>query len=77
LHQGDASGDRQLIITEGEYDGLACIQAGFHDVVSVPNGAPAGENEEGKARYAYLYRCGKLLPELDKFGSFVLAVDGD
>ncbi|MGA7327061.1 MAG: toprim domain-containing protein, partial [Rhodomicrobium sp.] len=72
-----AASDRQPIIVEGEYDGLACIQAGFRDVVSVPNGAPAGENEEGKARYAYLYRDGKLLPELDKFDSFILAVDGD
>jgi twinkle protein len=76
--KGDASGDRQLIIVEGEYDGLACLQAGFRDVVSVPNGAPAGENEEGKARYQYLYgRDGQLLPELSKFGSFILAVDGD
>ena len=75
--KGDASGDRQLILVEGEYDGLACIQAGFRDVVSVPNGAPAGENEEGKARYAYLYRDGNLLPHLDKFSSFILTVDGD
>jgi twinkle protein len=75
--KGDASGDRQLIITEGEYDALACIQAGFLDAVSVPNGAPVSENEEGKARYAYLYRDGELLPEIHKFSSFILAVDGD
>jgi twinkle protein len=68
---------REVIITEGEYDALACIQAGFGDVVSVPNGAPASENEEGKARYAYLYKGEKLLPELDKFQKFILAVDGD
>ncbi len=69
--------ERAVIFTEGEPDALACIQAGFRDVVSVPNGAPAAENEEGKARYQYLFKGDKLLPELDKFSKFILAVDGD
>lgn len=74
--KGDAS-ERELIWVEGEPDGLACIQAGFLDVVSVPNGAPSGANEEGKARYQYLFKGDKLHPEIDKFKAFVLAVDGD
>jgi twinkle protein len=75
--KGDASADRSLIIVEGEYDGLACIQAGFRDVTSVPNGAPSGANEEGKARFAYLYDGDRLRPELEQFRRFILAVDGD
>ena len=44
------------IITEGEFDALAAIQAGFLRTVSVPTGAPAeaiGE-DEGSRKYAYL-----------------------
>jgi twinkle protein len=75
--RADVPADRSPIIVEGEYDALACIQANFRDVVSVPNGAPAGENEEGKKRFAYLYDGGQLLPELARFQNFILAVDGD
>lgn len=74
--KGDAS-ERALIITEGEFDGLACIQAGFLDVVSVPDGAPATGNDKGEAKYQYLFKGDKLRPEIDKFRKFVLAVDGD
>ena len=73
---GDAT-ERSLIFTEGEPDSLACIQAGFLDVVSVPNGAPATQNEEGDGRFKYLYKGESLLPEIDKFRNFILAVDGD
>lgn len=74
--KGDAS-ERELIITEGEFDALACIQAGFLDVVSVPNGAPSSEKEEGEARYKYLFKGDQIRPEIDKFRKIVLAVDGD
>lgn len=74
--QGDPM-ERELIITEGEFDAIACIQVGHLDVVSVPNGAPASENEEGKARFQYLFSGEKLLPEVDKFRTFILAVDND
>lgn len=74
--KGDAS-ERELIITEGEFDALACIQAGFLDAVSVPNGAPSSENEEGAARFQYLYKGDKIHPEIDKFRKIILAVDGD
>jgi twinkle protein len=43
-----------IIITEGELDAIACIQAGLPRVISVPNGAPAnpiGEVESGKYNY--------------------------
>jgi twinkle protein len=72
-----AASERQLIFVEGEPDGLACIQSGFLDVLSVPNGAPSSGNEDGEGRYKYLYKGEKLHPNIDKFSSFVLAVDGD
>jgi twinkle protein len=69
--------ERELIITEGEFDALACIQAGFLDAVSVPNGAPVSAEENGEARFKYLFKGDKLHPEIDKFSKFILAVDGD
>lgn len=45
-----------LIVTEGEMDALAAIQAGFPRTISVPDGAPAeaiGADETG-AKYGYL-----------------------
>lgn len=71
----EAASDEEVIITEGEFDALAMIEAGFTRVVSVPNGAQAGENGFG-----FLYRDGKdgdLLPDLAKFGRYVIAADGD
>jgi twinkle protein len=74
--KGDAS-ERTLYIVEGEFDGLACIQAGFLDVVSVPDGAPASASDKGEAKYQYLFKGDKIRPEIDKFHRIVLAVDGD
>jgi twinkle protein len=69
--------ERELIITEGEFDALACIQAGFLDAVSVPNGAPTSAQEDGEARFKYLFKGEKLHPDIDKFNRIILAVDGD
>jgi len=70
---------RRLIITEGEFDAAACIQADFPVTVSVPNGArlqPAG-GEDQKA-FAYLYRHSTTLwPWLERFERIILATDGD
>lgn len=68
----DPAPDEEVIFTEGEFDAIACIQAGFTRVVSLPNGAQS--SDEG---FRYLYRNGELLPELQKFGRFVIATDGD
>lgn len=70
---GDPAPDEEVIITEGEFDTVACVQVGFSRVTSVPNGAQSGN--EG---FKYLYNAdGSLLPDLEKFGRFVLATDGD
>ncbi|WP_165799547.1 bifunctional DNA primase/helicase [Sphingomonas oleivorans] len=68
--------DQPLIITEGEWDALAAMSAGFGRTVSVPNGAPAEETDapEDSTRYQFLFRS---RPLLDRVGRFILAVDGD
>jgi len=65
-----------VVITEGEWDALAAMTAGWPNVVSVPNGAPkerTAEPENAK-RYEFIWRH---LPELDKVKSFIIATDGD
>lgn len=71
-----------LVITEGEMDALACLEAGFGCAVSVPNGAApeAGTgnvNPFDDTRCAYLWRNGKLKAEIASRGRVVLAVDAD
>lgn len=65
-----------LIITEGEFDAIAAMQAGFQRVISVPDGAPSeaqGENDAG-AKYSYVRDA---LDQLKEVGEFILAVDAD
>jgi twinkle protein len=71
--------DEAVIIVEGEMDRIALRQAGFSRVVSVPNGAPTREGSEGDKRYAYLYEGGsdRVHPDIAKFETVILAVDGD
>ncbi len=71
--------DEPLIVTEGELDALALLQAGFSRVVSVPNGAPASAGETGDKRFTYLYKPGtdELLDDVAKFQTIILAGDVD
>lgn len=65
-----------LIITEGEFDAMAAIQAGFPRAVSVPDGAPAeriGDNPDS-AKYSFLDNAPQALADVHEI---VLAVDGD
>jgi twinkle protein len=66
----------EVIITEGEFDALAVMAAGFERVVSVPNGAPAEKLDDplNANRYAFLWDQETALKEIE---SFVLATDGD
>jgi twinkle protein len=64
--------DEFLIITEGEFDAIACVQSGFPRTVSVPNGAQSGE-----AGYNYLFNGDRLRPAVDAFKTIVLAFDND
>jgi twinkle protein len=58
-----------IIIVEGEMDCLAMYEAGFKNVISVPNGAGLG-----KINFDYIDNC------IDSFGNdtkYILAVDND
>lgn len=70
------SGQGEVIITEGEFDALAVMAAGFERVVSVPNGAPAERIDDpvNANRYGFLWEHEAALKGIE---SFVLATDGD
>lgn len=68
-----------LIITEGELDALAAIQAGFARTISVPDGAPMEASKESpfeQKRYAWVNELKPLLGRTD-VAEIILAVDGD
>ncbi|MGH7114917.1 MAG: toprim domain-containing protein [Stellaceae bacterium] len=74
----DIADSKTAIIVEGECDKLAAEEAGFCNVVSVPNGAPAavkvGEPAPGDSKFSYLANCGDEIAGLDRI---VLAADDD
>lgn len=65
-----------VVITEGEWDALVAIQAGFPHVLSVPNGAPRNESENPfeERRYECVQRSRDLI---DRVKTFILATDDD
>lgn len=69
-------GNAPLIVTEGEWDAIAAMQAGFSRCVSVPNGAPQQrtENLEEAKRYEFLWRSKDLL---DRVKTIIIATDAD
>lgn len=70
-----------LLITEGEFDAMAAIQAGFGRTISVPDGAPppgerSKEDLEAGAKYDWLADIRPLLTK-DRAPVIILAADGD
>ena len=64
-----------IVITEGECDALAAIQAGFTRAVSVPDGAPAVQlGSTVGTKYTFLDGA---MPVLRDAGEIILATDGD
>jgi twinkle protein len=65
-----------LIITEGEMDALAVMQAGHPRVVSVPGGAPSDQvrDDSPSRKYGFLEAAKPLIAGIREI---VLAVDGD
>jgi twinkle protein len=64
-----------LIITEGEMDALAALQAGYKRVVSVPGGAPSERiKDDGGKKYGFLDHAKTLMEGVE---TFILAVDSD
>jgi twinkle protein len=81
------SGERALVIVEGEMDALAVIEAGYPWVVSVPDGAPpalkdgddAGERFEDidparDRKFSYVFHCWERLARVKRI---IVAVDND
>jgi twinkle protein len=61
----------EAIIVEGECDKLAVEEAGFRNVVSVPNGAQTiGRVDDDSASFAYLANCGA---EIERLSRIILA----
>lgn len=70
-----------VVITEGELDALAAIQAGFPRTISVPDGAPPpGERDlealEGGAKYDWIKPILPLLTK-ERAPEIIIAADGD
>jgi twinkle protein len=70
-----------LIITEGELDALAAIQAGFAKTISVPDGAPppgerSAEDLEGSKKYDWVFDQIGLFHK-DQVPEIIIAADGD
>lgn len=63
-----------LIITEGEFDAIAAIQAGFPRTVSVPDGAPSEvQGDRSGPKYSYLIDVAGLRD----CNEIILATDSD
>lgn len=70
-----ALADQPLIITEGELDAVAAIQAGFWRTVSIPAGAPENPQEDrAGAKYAFVETA---RAELEPIREIIIAADGD
>ena len=82
LHLAIKEPSDTLIWTEGEIDALSLLTAGASTVVSVPNGAQqkpgTGDIDPTQdAAFGYLWRDGKLRPEISRFKRHILALDND
>lgn len=64
----------EIIITEGEYDKLACEVAGYPNTLSVPDGAPSPAAKSYESKFSYIGNCEEELKDANKI---ILAVDGD
>lgn len=74
LYNADAlDGAEEVIFVEGEMDVLACMEAGITNAVSLPNGAPAKEEQTDK-RYEPLQTHAEALERVKRF---IIATDMD
>jgi twinkle protein len=70
----DIKDEKEVIIVEGEPDKLACEEASFKNVISVPDGAPDVNTKNYVSKFNYLENCEKELEHVEKF---IIAVDDD
>lgn len=62
-------GADECVITEGEFDAMAVYEAGYHEVLSVPNGA-----SKGNQKMEYLDNCYEFFGKVKKV---IIASDSD
>lgn len=79
LDQALENGAQRLIITEGEMDALAAIEAGWPLTISVPDGAPQKRTEgaidpERDVKFSFVFRAWE---NLRKVKQIIIAVDND
>jgi len=76
LSSPEVRGGAAVVVTEGELDGLAAIQANFKFTVSVPNGGPTTVTDDPveAKRYEWFNRHQS---DLDQVREFILATDAD
>lgn len=67
-------GGNFLIITEGEIDCLSFIEAGYHCVTSIPDGAPSATSKEFHTKFDFLKSAEELIKLYPKI---ILATDSD
>jgi len=67
-------GMKAIIITEGEMDALSIVQAGYSNVVSVPDGAIAPNSNPSDRKFSYLLSAEESLMNAD---TVILAMDDD
>ena len=70
----DISGHEEIVIVEGEIDKLSFEVAGFTNVLSVPEGAPAPDTKSFVSKFKFIENCEK---ELEGVKKIILAVDND
>lgn len=73
----DIEGAKDIIVVEGEMDKLSLEEAGFKNVVSVPDGAPAKVKDEipdEDRKFEYVWNCKDYFETANRI---ILAVDND
>lgn len=65
---------KPLVITEGQIDALSCWQAGYTEVLSVPNGAPGGDAKNLDNHLGFLDTA---IERLAPYAKIILAGDDD
>lgn len=63
-----------IIITEGEMDALSLVQSGFHNVVSIPDGAIAPNTKGSDLKFSFLLSAEKQLMNAK---TVIIAMDDD
>lgn len=74
FYRQDAIEKSSVIITEGEWDALACVTAGFNSTISVPDGAPPVNTKNYAAKFSFMDQD---IDPLQGVEQIVIAVDND